>query len=438
MLRMRTLSVILVVTALILRVVVTWVRFDSLSEDRDAYLAIAQNVADGNGFASVPDGPPTAFRPPLYPAVLAVLLRYGGGPRAIAILHVVLGTATVGLTLFLGHLLRLGWTRYLAAVFVAIDPLLLGHTAIVMTETLFTFLATSLICAVCVICVDSKASQLEEKSDRGRCRIEIFTGVLFGLCALCRPTIWAYAVLAACWYCLSTLVAGNKKTSSRWWSCCRRVPWRAGVAACLVLSPWVVRNIIVFGHPIATTTHGGYTLLLGNNPVFYREVVAQPWGTVWSGESLSAWQQSLEDSIATTVPAVTGERDRDRWMYERAKKNIVNAPGLFVRACWLRFLRFWSFAPLGSTKDTIPPLAHTGITLFYSLITVLLLFALCRLPRPEWQRWMPLILLIASFTLVHLVYWTNMRMRAPLVPAISLLAARALLGRTWPFTKTTK
>jgi hypothetical protein len=40
--------------------------------------------------------------------------------------------------------------------------------------------------------------------------------------------------------------------------------------------------------------------------------------------------------------------------------------------------------------------------------------------RPPWL-WATL--LIASFATVHLVYWTDMRMRAPLTPALSLLAA---------------
>ena len=39
----------------------------------------------------------------------------------------------------------------------------------------------------------------------------------------------------------------------------------------LVLSPWMIRNLLVFGEPVWTTTHGGYTLALANNPVYYRE-----------------------------------------------------------------------------------------------------------------------------------------------------------------------
>ena len=56
---------------------------------------------------------------------------------------------------------------------------------------------------------------------------------------------------------------------------------RAGCSALsvlVVLSPWMIRNFVVFGEPVWTTTHGGYTLALANNPVYYREVLHGPPG----------------------------------------------------------------------------------------------------------------------------------------------------------------
>ena len=45
----------------------------------------------------------------------------------------------------------------------------------------------------------------------------------------------------------------------------------------------------------------------------------------------------------------------------------------------------------------------------------------------EWNcAWRPVLVLIVSFTAVHSIYWADMRMRAPLVPAIALLAAAGL------------
>jgi hypothetical protein len=46
-----------------------------------------------------------------------------------------------------------------------------------------------------------------------------------------------------------------------------------------------------------------------------------------------------------------------------------------------------------------------------------------------------LALLIASFCAVHLFYWTDARMRAPVMPAVVLFAARVWLP---PFPKNDK
>ena len=57
----------------------------------------------------------------------------------------------------------------------------------------------------------------------------------------------------------------------------------------LVISPWMIRNLLVFGEPVWTTTHGGYTLALANNPVYYREVLNGPPGRVWTGHDQWLW-----------------------------------------------------------------------------------------------------------------------------------------------------
>ncbi|MEQ9066744.1 MAG: hypothetical protein RLO18_08475, partial [Gimesia chilikensis] len=50
------------------------------------------------------------------------------------------------------------------------------------------------------------------------------------------------------------------------------------------------------------------------------------------------------------------------------------------------------------------------------------LWGVCLVVWKRERNWSPLIWLLVSFTIVHLFYWTNMRMRAPLVPAIALLS----------------
>ena len=60
-------------------------------------------------------------------------------------------------------------------------------------------------------------------------------------------------------------------------------------AAVATLAPWALRNARALGEPVWTTTHGGYTLALANNPTYYDEVLDGPPGAVWSGPNQRRW-----------------------------------------------------------------------------------------------------------------------------------------------------
>lgn len=397
---------------------------DQLREDRDAYIAIARNLAAGNGFTSSrmeagQDLEPTAFRPPLYPCLLAVGYYLNAGPQVTGILQVLLGIATVWFTWKTGQRLQLQWAAVLAAGIVATDPILLQYTSYSMTEVLATFLCSLLL----YLLVCSFSTRSEELSASTNKPLLFWTGAVWGLAILCRPTflaflgIWLVIRLADS---LKQRLLSNSE-ESRPASVSQQLAFLAA-GILLAVSPWLIRNLVVFRAPILTTTHGGYTLLLGNNPVFYNEVVQQPWGTVWTGESLDAWQKSLEADIAQLQPALETEQERDRWMYQRARQNISSQPSLFAQSCLLRLKRFWNIAPLASAGQTPPRTLLLGVASYYFVVLLGCLWGVCLVVWKSERNWSPLIWLLVSFTIVHLFYWTNMRMRAPLVPAIALLS----------------
>jgi hypothetical protein len=116
----------------------------------------------------------------------------------------------------------------------------------------------------------------------------------------------------------------------------------------------------------------------------------------------------------------------DRWMYRRAWHDIAAEPRLFLRACRLRCAEFWNVVPLAPSRSTLGTAVVWGVGVGYALELVFFLAGLATLVRRWDERWTLPLLLILNFTLVHLVYWSNMRMRAPLVPLIALIAARGL------------
>ncbi len=392
-----------------------------LETDLDSYRGIASQILSGNGFADPISGKPTAYRPPLYPLLLAgVGLNIWG----IIGLHLLLGLGTVLLTYRLGVLLGFQSGAKWAAALISFDPLLTQYSTLPMTETLCTFLAV----LVLNLMLPWHAAKRQEAG----------LGIVLGFCVLSRPTFLVFAGFLV-------LVFSGQALRERSWN---RLPWVLVFGMGVILSPWMIRNAVVFGQPRVTTTHGGYTLLLGNNPVFYREVVAARWGSVWEGESLTRWQNSLETEMQNAVPKVETESERDRWMQRKGMGHINDQPEMFARACLLRFLRFWNVLPPASALEMVksgwrrvcqflgqPAWEPFGkvlsgiiaglIGLFYGGMILSFVIGLLRLNREEWSIWWPLVFLIISFCAVHLVYWSNTRMRAPVMVAVVLLAVRA-------------
>jgi len=395
-----------------LRIVVLLIYPDNLTDDRDAYLALARQVAEGNGFRTSENSPLTAYRPPLYPVVLSIPLRVLPEPWSVALVNLICSLVIVALVWRLAHEFFDSRGAWIASGLVAIDPLLLMNATLPMTELMFTALVMS-------ICLLATRPQLGFAQ-------RLVLGVLMGLAALCRPTIWAYAGLASVIWCVRQW-RDKSSVSSFTQVSHRGLPVVAGVL--LTITPWVLRNFIVFQSFLPMTTHGGYTLLLANNPVFYEDVVAEGWRTTWQAESLERWQRNLQREMIETNPPVRGEVSRSAWMTQRAVETIRNQPGLFLRSCGVRCLRFWNPIPISTPDRPISSVVQGGIGL-YSILLFLGVIATVFKRRDRSKArirfthfaW----IMIISLTLVHAVFWSNMRMRTPLEPLLALLAIPAI------------
>ena len=408
--------IVVIVLAIVLRAAALRVGTAHLTDDRDDYLLVAQQYVE-YGYWTPFKGIPNSFRPPLYPLVVAAILKAGGGSIALGVLQLVLGTATVALTWTIGRRLGLGSFSVLAAAFVALDPLLIEYTTFPMTETLFTFL-------VALFVAIATPKNVEAPSERGHALRAAVIGLVFGACALCRPTIWPLAGLLAAW---------------TWWQSRRNGTLRghwllhalvAPVATAVVVAPWVARNWKILGSPVLTTTHGGYTLLLGNNEAYFQQVAARPLLDEWRDRAPDQFQQSwfrqLVAEMDREVGPGAGERAQDQWMYRRAWRDISANPRLFARACVLRCAEFWNVVPLSPSRSGTSAILVWGTCAGYTIEFVLFLVGLVSLFRRWDDRWVLLLVLILNFSLVHLLYWSNMRMRAPLVPLIAVIASRGV------------
>jgi len=441
--------------AVVVRGGVLWALRGNLADDPDAYRQIAENLLRHGVFAiGAGDNPlPTAYRPPLYPIVLSNLPAAGGQQLSlakVAALHLLLGVATVWLTWLTAR-------RYLAssphgpattaaltyptiaALLVACDPLLVHQQSLVMTETLATFLAI-----LALWCL-AKFSDYRSWFWAG------LSGGAIGLAVLCRPTFLPWLGLVAV---AMLLVRGGRDCKLQTANCKLGQPWSSIIAsrvtnafflvaiAAGVLAPWIVRNQQVFGKPMVTTTHGGYTLWLGNNLSFYDWLRHDQTGLPWDVESGRSAEHRAEEALPRvnvlfrlmkdkSLTASTEQFD-DRFHLELAQDSIRRDPSGFLWACLYRIGQLWSPLPHRLTADE----SLGRRTLRYATCAWYCgVFALAAVGvwRLRWQLvqppWLWGVLLCLVFTAVHTFYWSNLRMRAPLMPFVALVAAAAVLPR---------
>jgi 4-amino-4-deoxy-L-arabinose transferase-like glycosyltransferase len=402
---------------------------DSLALDPDAYRRLAVNLVEhgtfGHGEVS------SAYRPPLYPLVLVPAVSIGRFAEiGIAVTHLLIGVATVLLVYHLGRRWGLGRLAVVAAALVACDPILLSQSTLVMTETLATLMAVAALWLLTLAA--ERPSWLRVAA----------AGAWIALASLCRPTFLVFMAVAA--------VVLPWPASA--WPQRVKTLLAFSAAAAVVLAPWAIRNQIQFGKPILGTTHGGYTLLLGNNPSFYNYLRHGAWGTIWNPDDFFAdWSAQLAHN------GPPDELANDRLAYARARQTIDGQPGTFAYACLVRIGRLWSPLPhrIGDVESPARRGLRYAVAAWYAVEFAL---AAVGLMASFWVRrkrdreiggeedremgsttlpplpislspYLPLfwgLLLAVCFTAVHTFYWTNMRMRAPLEPVVALAAVGGL------------
>jgi hypothetical protein len=442
----------LLVLTMVVRGSVLWAMRGNLEQDPDAYRQIAENLLRHGEFALTSyrgingqiEPRPTAYRPPLYPVVLSNLPtedRQQISLVMIAVLHVLLGLATVALTWMTARsllgsaaspkasLMHPTIAPLVAGFLVACDPILLNQQTLIMTETLAAFLAILALWRL------ARFDDFRSWFDAG------LAGGVIGLAVLCRPTFLPWLVLVAIAMYVVPGRNADRQTQHRGISGTEPTTfaglrWRLanlaafGICAAVVIFPWAMRNQKAFDRPILTTTHGGYTLLLGNNYEFYKWLHGDSRGLPWKGDPLGRMVQ--DGRLVFDPDAAHAEINVDRYCYQLAYRVIREYPGDFIRACLYRLRQLWSPLPHKLTADESlgRRLLRYATCAWYCAVYALAAVGIWRLRgalvRPPWI-WG--VLLCAAFTAVHTVYWTNLRMRAPLVPFVAIVAGAALSGR---------
>ncbi|MBV8949925.1 MAG: glycosyltransferase family 39 protein [Actinobacteria bacterium] len=359
-------------------------------------LALGKGFVDPGRFYSTGATVATAFRPPLYSAFLAVVIKtFDGSRETFQIAGCFVGTATVVLIGLLGRRVGGNTVGLCAAAFAAVSPALVGFDASVMTETIYVPLVTAALLA------------LYAAIDRPTAGRWLLVGALIGACILTRGDALLLLPLLVV---PGTIVASRTEARRRYLLCLGA----AALGAAVVVVPWVLRNDARVGVPTLATLDSG-TAIAGTNC-----------HGSYFGSKLGSW-----DPLCAEIAARPGEDEaavnrrltNDGLRYLRA--HVTRVP-LVVSA---RVLRLWGvWDPAGEVRlESIESrnVVWQVVTLCaYVPIAVLAGYGIF-LMRRERARVIPIVSVLASVTLAAAITYGKQRFRAAAEPVLLVSASVA-------------
>lgn len=373
---------------------------DTVSWDQ-SYWEYAKNFSEGRGFwmpnpysGAVNLPRVYAFRPPLFPFAWGCVFRLTHGAYApIRIAFAFLGAATCAIACLAG--IELTGKRRVAAlggILCAFYPPLIWHSVHLMTEPLFIFLSAGCIYAAFLF------------RRTGRREWAALAGLAAGLAALSRSMLIGFLPLLAIWVWLARRKLGQG--------------WSGAALFCAValaaLTPWIVRNALIFGEFVPATTDAGHGFYVANNA----RSLDDPRG-FYKPDDWSFMLKPGETSI--------GEVEASRRLMRITWDYLLSHPRVALRLMARRFATLWKFYP---NPDFVGRAQVLVYAVAYVPLFPLMLFGLWRAHRRREAEWMDLLLvdgLILYTTAIHTVFLAMLRYREPLMPFLLLFAAMGIL-----------
>jgi 4-amino-4-deoxy-L-arabinose transferase-like glycosyltransferase len=358
-------------------------------DDQFYFSALPKLIADGEGFIrpfvyAFKGGQtlPTAEHPPFYSVVLAGLAELGGrSPDAQRLAGAAFGAGTIVAVGLIGRRLAGARAGLIAAGLAAVYPVLIAADGALMSESLLGLLAgLSLLAAL----------RLVERPTTGRA---LALGVALGLAALTRSEGLLLRPLL--------LVPVLRRPRGV------RAAVVTVVACVVVLTPWTVRNWIVFDQPVLISTNSGSAVGGANcHSTYY-------------GDKLGGWDPAcLPDNPGEEAEHMASLRRRG---IEYARDHGERLPVVLG----VRLARVWNVYDVLQVPEGRSIRVHKlGVAMFFVLVPLAVAGALV-LRRRGVSLWIPLVP-FAVVSLTALAAYGNQRFREVAELSLVVLAAVAL------------
>jgi hypothetical protein len=368
--------------------------------DTIGYDQLAKNILESACFC-LTTGQATAWRMPGYPVFLATIYSISNSKLAVQLVQILFDVLTVWIVYVITHEItpqKIVW--YITPVLVAINPLLIITSLILISETLTT--------AVLAVAVWILIRLLHVSSPQGRLWLTTLLFLTLTGGVFLRPTILFVSVFTAT---MLFIFFGRQDN----WGQTARVVGIALSVTVITLSPWIIRNYSVMNAFVPLTTSSGTNFYGGNNPLADGGYVSD---------------------LPYILPGMT-EIESNKVLTRKAVDWVTSNPVQFLTLLPRKATRHWSPIAFGTTGEfplpgTIRLIANFVFEIFY-LMVFLGGFKLIR-SRHHWEA---LALLLVPLTLFvpSLITFGASRFAFPSFPELAILAVigitQLLEGLTW-------
>ena len=361
-------------------------------QDQISYDALARSLLDGRGYSFTenwypftPANTPTSHWSFLYPLYLAGIYAVTGYHPLIArLLQGAVGGALVCFLIYkIGRRAVNEETGLVGAGLASVYGYFIYYNVALMTETFFIVL---------VLLTLYLGIELKENPKPIRW---VGLGLALGLAALLRQTILIFIPFLLLW-----LFWELKNRGIRWWYFVIPV-----VVIILMITPWTIRNYLVYREFLPLNSNAGYALFASNNPNL---------GTDWRN-----------DVVVVPVPEELkgqNEAQLDRALTKRGIEFIFADPERYLWLTLDKTLEFFWFWPSSDSSR----ISNLNRVLSFGLYLPFMVLGLI-LSVSRWRSFLPLYLFIVIHTGIHLLSWPAPRYRLSVDAVSMVFAALALL-----------
>jgi hypothetical protein len=363
-------------------------------------LRVPREYLAGGGSLTDYSGPtvPTAYHPPLFPALLAIPSKLGltsyGEHRAVGC---AMGAATVGVVGLAGRRLAGDRLGLVAAAIAAIYLPAIANESALMSESLYGLtIAATILAAIWLIEAPSV-------------RRAAVLGAVIGLAALTRAEALALVVLLVP-FAVRSAPAGRLRLGAA-----------AVLATAVVVAPWCVRNTLEFDRPVGISTGDGGVLAGANNHDAYHGPQAGAWNLGGLALPQSARAERFDDA------ALSARLRRKGLDY------AGDHGGRLVPIAGVRVLRTWTVWPLDPDEKVTYNAFVSGrdktaewAALFMGWAVMGLAIGGAVMLRRRGVALAPLLAPLVLVTLVSALFFGDVRFREAADVSLVLLAAAAV------------